>query len=83
MKRYKIIFFVGLTIVFLSPYIPDFMIQMIWGDTEVIYQSRFCGLRYTELIPSIRIVGILLALYGLSNLLMFIFKKGYQGEKNT
>ncbi len=83
MKRYKIIFFIGLTIVFLSPYIPDFMIQIIWGDTDVIYASRFCGLRYTELIPSIRIVGILLALYGLSNLLMFIFKNGYQKEKNT
>jgi hypothetical protein len=83
MKKYKIIFFVGLTIVFLSPYIPDFMIQIIWGDTDVIYASRFCGLRYTELIPSVRTFGILLSVYGLSNLLMLIFKKGYENEKNT
>lgn len=82
MKKYKIIFCIGIAIVFLSPYIPDFMIQAIWGDTEAIYQSRFCGIRYIELIPSIRVVGILIALYGLSNLLLYIHKKGYEDEKN-
>lgn len=82
MKKYKIIFFIGVGIVFLSPYIPDFLIQPIWGDTEEIYASRFCGIRFIELIPSIRVVGILIALYGLCNLLLYIYKKGYDNEKN-
>lgn len=48
-KKYTLLFIIGIAIVLLTPYIPDSFIQIIWGDTEEIYASRFCGVRIPEL----------------------------------
>ncbi len=55
---------IGLVVVLLAPFVPDFLYLMLYSDHS-IYDYHFRDFRYIAIIPSIQIAGILLTAWGL------------------
>lgn len=59
----KLIIF-GLIIIFIAPFIPDWFYWIIRKDL-FLYDYRYADMRLLEVIPSIRVVGIMLSVWGM------------------
>ncbi len=54
---------IGLAIVLVSPFMPDFLMNIVKSDAS-IFDYRYAEMRLTEIIPSVRTGGIVLAVWG-------------------
>lgn len=55
---------IGIGIVLLAPFVPDFLYFIFYSDHS-IYDYHFQDFRYIMIIPSVQIAGILLTAWGL------------------
>jgi hypothetical protein len=53
----------GLIIILLAPFVPDFLMTLINSEFS-IYDYRYLDIRLPQIIPSVRIFGIGLAVWG-------------------
>lgn len=58
-----IIIIIGLVVILLAPFAPDFLMEMI-NDDYSVFNYRFSDMRIIEIIPSIRLFGIFLSIWG-------------------
>lgn len=58
---------VGLILVMGAPYLPDVFFDIIQQDT--LYADRYFAVRVEELIPSVRMGGLILSAWGTVNAL--------------
>ena len=58
---------VGLILVMGAPYLPDVFFDIIQQDT--LYADRYFAVRVDELIPSVRMGGLILSAWGTVNAL--------------
>jgi len=65
MKKFsnKLIIF-GLIIIFIAPFLPDWFYWLIYKD-KFLYDYRYAGMRAFEVIPSVRMIGIMLSVWGI------------------
>lgn len=66
----KILGIVGILLILISPFVPNFIFEMILGS---LYKYRYDELRLQQIIPSIRICGIILSMWA-----MVLFIKPYK-----
>ena len=57
---------IGLIIVLLSPFTPDFIFYVVnnYDITKPLYDVNFSNIRTANIIPSVRMTGILITVYG-------------------
>ena len=53
----------GLIIILLAPFVPDFLMDMVGSDYS-IFSYKYVDIRLPEIIPSVRILGIGLTVWG-------------------
>ena len=56
-------FIAGLIIILLAPFVPDFLMDIINSDYS-IFSYKYVDIRLPEIIPSVRILGIGLTVWG-------------------
>ena len=54
---------IGLVIILLAPFVPDFLMNIVNSDFS-IFDYRYSAMRLKEIIPSFRIFGIVLTIWG-------------------
>lgn len=57
-KHTSILLIIGILLVMGAPYLPDFFFYVIW-------ETKFSDFRLSEIIPSIRLGGVLLFIWGM------------------
>lgn len=62
-KKSNIFIIIGLIIILLAPFTPDVFMNIINSDYS-IFDYRYVGMRLAEIMPSVRIFGIGLVIWG-------------------
>lgn len=62
-KIIVILFFLGVIFTIGAPYLPDFMFTIF--RVENLYNYRYVDFRLAEVIPSIHLCGVVLAVWGM------------------
>jgi len=68
-KQILTLFIVGLVLILLAPYVPDLCFRVLLSAHEKLFDYRYWDIRFEQIIPSVRMGGIILSAWGMALLL--------------
>lgn len=68
-KQILTLFILGLVLILLAPYVPDFCFRVLLAAKEKLFDYRYWDIRFEQIIPSVRMGGIILSAWGMALLL--------------
>ena len=68
-KQILTLFILGLVLILLAPYVPDFCFRVLLAAKEKLFDYRYWDIRFVQIIPSVRMGGIILSAWGMALLL--------------
>ena len=63
-KQILTLFILGLVLILLAPYVPDFCFRVLLAAKEKLFDYRYWDIRFEQIIPSVRMGGIILSAWG-------------------
>ena len=56
-KQILTLFILGLVLILLAPYVPDFCFRVLLAAKEKLFDYRYWDIRFEQIIPSVRMGG--------------------------